>query len=226
MSLLERRHFLNIALGAFSAGCAGFLGACARPNPPLATVLSGSTVLALGDSLTFGTGASPETSYPAVLAQITGWNVINAGIPGEVSARTLRRLPRLLEKYNPHLVLTCIGTNDFFTRLPEDSIYANIFNICERIKTASTQQMLIAVPDFIRNPKMIPPLEDAPMYQRIAQALDIPLQQGALAQVLMQPGLRSDAIHANAKGYALFAQLIAQSLRTAGLWNGLSGNRT
>lgn len=53
----------------------------------LAAIPKGTTVLILGDSLSYGTGASPATSYPTLLAQRTGWNIINAGVPGDTSAQ-------------------------------------------------------------------------------------------------------------------------------------------
>jgi len=43
------------------------------------------TILAFGDSLTSGKGTSPETAYPAVLAQLTGRTVVNAGISVEMT---------------------------------------------------------------------------------------------------------------------------------------------
>ena len=60
-----------------------------------------SYYVAFGDSLTHGTGAPPGQSYPDILAEQLGHPVINAGIPGEVSAAGRARLPNLLEATRP-----------------------------------------------------------------------------------------------------------------------------
>ena len=101
----------------------------------------GATVLAQGDSITFGIGASAETSYPSVLAKLTGWTVINAGVSGETSAQALARLPALLQEHTPLLVLVSIGGNDFVRRLPEVETRTNIQKIC-RFCLASGAQVL------------------------------------------------------------------------------------
>ena len=82
-----RRGFLGLLLLVSLAGC----GRKQRgvEVPP------GATVLALGDSLTFGTGATPESAYPAVLATLSGWQVVNAGVPGDkgqAAGETLSRI--------------------------------------------------------------------------------------------------------------------------------------
>ena len=46
----------------------------------------GSTVLILGDSLSYGTGAARGEDYPGILATTTGWNIVNAGVPGDTTA--------------------------------------------------------------------------------------------------------------------------------------------
>ena len=62
----DRAFALAVRLGAPTLLLLLALTACA---PPKADALGpGSRVLALGDSLTYGTGATPETSYPALLA--------------------------------------------------------------------------------------------------------------------------------------------------------------
>ena len=60
---------------------------CGRHRNAVGTLLpAGSRVLALGDSLTYGSGAPPEAAYPAQLAALTGWQIVNGGVPGDTSA--------------------------------------------------------------------------------------------------------------------------------------------
>jgi len=75
-----------------------FLAACDRA-PTLPKLSSHDVIVAFGDSLTHGTGASDDTAYPAVLASLTRRTVINAGVPGDTTASGLQRLPGVLAEY-------------------------------------------------------------------------------------------------------------------------------
>lgn len=85
------------------------LSACGDDAPSISKLASDAVILAFGDSLTHGNGAKENESYPAVLQELTGRKVINAGISGEESEPGLNRLPGLLEQHKPQLLILCHG---------------------------------------------------------------------------------------------------------------------
>lgn len=213
---LERRRWLMFCV----ALAAGTLTACGKKQPKGQAVPRGAMVLALGDSITFGTGAAPEGSYPAALARMTGWQVVNAGVPGNVTAQALERLPDLLKEHAPALVLVSIGGNDLLRRLPEDQARSNIRSICGQALAAGAQVLLVALPRPNISAAVTGSLSDHPMYAELAQELKLPLHADGWSGVLGDKSLRSDAIHANAQGYERFAQGLLETLRKAGLFDG------
>ena len=192
------------------------LAGCGRDKKTAQPVPPGSTVLALGDSLTFGTGASTETSYPAVLAGLTGWNVVNAGVPGDTSAQALARLPALLAEHQPKLVIVSIGGNDFLRKLPESDTRAHVHAICKQSLDAGAQVLLVAVPRATVA-AALGQMTDHALYAEVAEDLKIPLQREAWGEVLAQPDLRADAVHSNARGYAQFARSVQGTAAAVGL---------
>jgi acyl-CoA thioesterase-1 len=194
------------------------LAACGREAPRAQAVPAGAVVLAFGDSITYGTGAPSGASYPDALAKLTGWNVVNAGVPGNTSAQALERLPALLAEHQPALVLIGIGGNDFLRRLPEADTRANVRRAAQLARDAGAQVMLIAVPRPTLAARVTGALDDHALYGEIAEELKLPLQRGGWAEVLADERLRSDAIHANAAGYEAFADRLLATARAAGLY--------
>lgn len=192
------------------------LPACERQRGAAQPIPAGATVLALGDSLTHGTGATPETAYPAVLARLSGWRVVNAGVPGDTSAQALARLPALLAEHQPALVIVSIGGNDFLRRLPESDTRANVHAICRQALEAGARVLLVALPRATVAAALGQPT-DHRLYAEIADDLKIPLQRQAWGEVLADERLRADAIHANADGYAQFARLLHGTAVAVGL---------
>jgi acyl-CoA hydrolase len=184
---------------------------CSDP-PRQALLAPGATVLALGDSLTHGTGASVETSYPAVLARSTGWNVVNAGVPGDTAGEGCARLPALLDEHRPQLVLVLLGGNDFLQRRPEQGIREALAACVRHARRAGSQVVLMSVP----RPGLGGPAQAA-LYTDLAKAERVPVVDPGLADLLAQPALRSDRVHLNAEGYAAMASAVAQGLRNEGL---------
>lgn len=193
-----------IAILLIVAACAG-CGQAPRLRP-----LSGSSVvLAFGDSLTAGVGATKARSYPSELAGLLGCRVINAGVPGEDTTAARRRLPGMLRRVRPDLVVLCHGGNDLLQRQDTNVTGENLDAMVAMIKKANADVLLIAVP----RPGLL--LRPPPFYEEVAGKHDIPLERDVLASILSEPELKDDRVHPNAAGYrqlaAAVAELIGQS---------------
>lgn len=172
--------------------------------------LGGSdTVLAFGDSLTFGTGAQANTSYPAQLAPLIGRSVVRSGVPGEVSTDGLARLPAVLEEHAPRLVILCHGGNDLLRKMDLAQTERNLRQMISIIRGTGAQVLMLGVP----KPSLS--LSTAEHYDRIAQELQLPYIREALSEILGERGLKADSVHPNAAGYKQLAEIIAEYLREA-----------
>ena len=187
---------------------------CSR-EPSKEYLPADSIVVALGDSLTYGYGATPQTSYPAILGELTGWQVINAGVNGNISADVLARSAAVIAQ-NPDLVLLGVGGNDVLRRTESMTTKANISATIKTIKAANIPVVLIADPHFSSS-ALFGKASDNPIYKEIAASEEIPLYSKGWSQVLSDDSLKSDQIHANAAGYRHFAEGLYAFLQDEGL---------
>jgi len=185
------------------------LMACSS-QPKLPSLANDAIIVAFGDSLTFGTGAEPTESYPAVLEKMIGRRVVNAGIPGEVTGDGLLRLPEVLEREKPALLLLCHGGNDQLRRLNQQQTANNIREMIRLAQRREVAVVLIAVPA----PKLS--LSPPSMYREVAKELSIPIEEETLSSILSNNSLKSDYIHPNAEGYRRMAESIATLLHKSG----------
>ncbi|ERL54612.1 GDSL-type esterase/lipase family protein [Psychrobacter aquaticus] len=208
--------FAERFLALVSVGLAASIGMTACSSEPQQAVLpAGSTVVALGDSLTYGYGTNLETAYPMVLAELSTWKVINAGVNGDTSADVLARVNEIV-KQAPELVLLGVGGNDVLQRLPPDKTRANIIATIDTLKSANIDVVLIAEPYFSTS-ALFGKASDNPLYEDIASAQDVPLYSGGWSAVLSDDTLKSDRIHANQAGYRHFAEGLYEYLQDEGM---------
>ncbi len=192
------------------------MSGCGRKAPKAAMLPASATVLALGDSLTYGYGAPPEAAWPAQLASITGWQVVNEGVNGDTAEGALARLAPLLAAQRFDAILVGIGGNDMLRGVPADTTRSRIAEMLAQARAHTPHVALIATPAPDAMRAAVGALSDAPFYAELAHAGGALLVPGVYADVLSDAALRSDRIHANAQGYARIAQQIAEHLRTAG----------
>ena len=175
----------------------------------------GSVVVALGDSITQGVGASEQSAWPANLARLSGWRVINAGVSGDTSAQALARLPALLREYKPALVIVSIGGNNFLRAQPSSVTRANIAAILRSVKESGSRAVLIGVPKLTLG-ATLGIFSDHELYEELAKEHNMPLLSDAWGDVMKQSRLMSDQIHPNAEGYAEFTASLEKFLRKQG----------
>ena len=180
------------------------------PPPELEPLAADAVVLAFGDSLTFGTGAGTGESYPEVLSGLIGRTVVNAGVPGEVSRDGLERLPALLDREQPALLLLCHGGNDQLQRLDPARLADNLRAMIREARDRNIAVVLIAVPA----PGLS--LRPLPLYAGIADEFGLAADLETVADILGDRALKSDYIHPNAAGYRRLALAVADLLRAAG----------
>jgi lysophospholipase L1-like esterase len=193
---------LLVVIALFAAACGD--------APKLAPLAPDAVVLAFGDSLTYGTGASEAESYPAQLERLIERKVVRAGVPGEVSARALARLPRELDEHRPQLLVLCIGGNDFLRNLGKAQVAASVQTMVSMARQRGIDVLLIGTPE--KGLTVTPPA----FYAEIAKQARIPYEGSVIGEILRDSGLKSDTLHPNARGYRLIAERVAALLRKSG----------
>lgn len=206
--MILRRHIVLVFL--LLAIVAGGSQVACSDDVKLPRLANNAVILAFGDSLTYGTGAEQTESYPAVLEKLIGRRVVNAGIPGEVTGEGLSRLPEVLQKEKPALVIICHGGNDMLLLLNQHQAANNLRDMIRLAKKQGAAVALIAVP----TPDMF--LSATNMYREIAKEFAIPLEEEIMSTVLADGSLRSDYIHPNAAGYRRIAKALATLLKKSG----------
>ena len=186
------------------------LAGCGARQPTLPHLGPDDVVLAFGDSLTYGTGVDAVQSYPAQLGQLIGRKVVAAGVPGEVTAQGVARLPGELDAVQPKLLLLCLGGNDLLRNVDPVSIAANLRTMVGEARRRGIAVVLIGVPEprlFGGVPKF---------YADIAAAAGVPYEGKVLKTVLFDNTKKSDPIHPNAAGYRMIADALAGVLHQTG----------
>lgn len=198
-----KRLFVLWVAAAFLAGCGG-------SKTKLEKLDSSAVILAFGDSLTYGTGATPAESYPAILERSIGRKVVNAGVPGETSGQGLERLPEVLDEVKPKLLILCHGGNDFLRRLDDAKAASNLREMIRLARSKGIPVVLLATP----KPGLAPSIPA--FYGELAMELGVPFEEGVIRTVLFDNALKSDMVHPNGAGYAQIAAAVEKVLKKSG----------
>ncbi|CAB1059377.1 Acyl-CoA thioesterase I [Olavius sp. associated proteobacterium Delta 1] len=168
--------------------------------------LAGQTIICFGDSLTYGTGAGKEMDYPSQLSTMIAGPVINAGVPGDTTARALQRLERDVLAKSPDLVLLTLGGNDLKNGVARDVAFENLKRIVDSIQETRAR-VIIGGLWF--------PLRDRGFgraYQELADETGAVLVPNIFEGIMGNGKLMSDPIHPNDAGYKIIAERFHEAI--------------
>lgn len=158
------------------------------------------SLLVLGDSLSAEYGLARGTGWVALMEQRIqekklSVTVTNASISGDTTSGGLARLPALLKKYQPNVVIIELGGNDGLRGLPLSASEQNFRAMISACQEAKAKVVLVGM--------QIPPNygktytdQFTGMYGKIAKELKLPLVPFLLEGVADKPELfQADHIH-------------------------------
>jgi lysophospholipase L1-like esterase len=178
--------------------------ACDSPEP---IDLSGENIICFGDSLTYGTGAPRDMSYPAQLAAMVDLPVINAGHPGDTTAEALERLEQDVLSQSPRIVLITLGGNDMKNNTDKQEAFKNLRQIVERIQARDALVVVGGVKLLFWDRGY------GEEYEKLAADTGALLVPNVLKGLVGRNNdLMSDAIHPNAAGYAIIAERFYETI--------------
>ncbi|WP_266169768.1 arylesterase [Dyella subtropica] len=107
-------------------------------------------VLVLGDSLSAAHNIATEQGWVHLLEvrlgeMEPGWTAINASISGETSLSGRNRLPALLAKYKPGVVVIELGANDGLRGLPLPALRDNLASMIDAAQHAGARVLLLGI---------------------------------------------------------------------------------
>ncbi len=193
-------------------------------------------IIAFGDSLTAGVGATAGQDYVSELERLADINIINEGISGNTTLDALARLERDILSQNPSTVIVWLGGNDilnrYYQRLDEESDDTIIERLLDAIfeffgKDPDREEIITEDETFENLERIINRIQDRgavvvlvgmdgePLdnnlggrYEDLAEDTDVIFIPDVLEDILGRPTLTSDLLHPNNRGYEIVAERI------------------
>lgn len=163
---------------------------------------SGTDIIAFGDSLVQGVGASSEDkNFVSLLSQKIDEPIINLGISGNTTEDGLKRINEL-DRYKPKVVLLLLGGNDRLRKVPVETTIANLENIIKNIQARGSVVLLLGVRGNLITDNFDTVFENLRDKYKTAYVPDV------LDGIFGNGQYMSDSIHPNDAGYEIIANKI------------------
>jgi lysophospholipase L1-like esterase len=200
----SRRRFLILVVGLAVLAVVWSL----RSDLPRASLpTAGKNVIAFGDSLVRGVGATEGHDFVSVLSKRLGIDIINAGESGDTTSAALLRLDRDVLGRNPRVVIVLLGGNDFLRRIPRKETFENLATIVSRIRQRGSAVVLVGVNLGVFTD------DYGPEYEILARRTSAGLVPDILDGIFGHAARTHDQIHPNDRGYEMIADRLEPVVR-------------
>jgi acyl-CoA thioesterase-1 len=158
------------------------------------------TILIVGDSISAAYNMEISQSWPSLLQdrlQQDGYayEVFNSSISGETTQGGITRLPRLLEKHQPGIVVIELGGNDGLRGLPIEVTQQNLSSMIELSQQAGARVVLAEMripPNYGRSYTE----KFNQTYTMLEENYGVTLLPFILQDIALEPGMmQTDGIH-------------------------------
>lgn len=175
------------------------------------------TIVILGDSLSAAYGMETHESWPSLLQQRLDQNghayrVFNSSITGDTTQGGLARLPRLLEKQRPAVVLIELGGNDGLRGLPLEVTRNNLTSMIEKSRASGAEVIISEIripPNYGRTYTE----KFNAIFHELAEQENVTLLPFLLEEVALEPGMmQADGIHPTATAQPMILDAVWEEI--------------
>lgn len=168
----------------------------------------GSTVVAFGDSLIQGIGATEGNDLVSLLSKKANIEIINEGVSGNTTDDGLKRIDAVLEKHDPKLVILLLGGNDYLKRVPDEQVFKNLETVIQKIHNSGSMVLLLGVQGGVLRDNF------KSRFALLAKKHQTAYVSNVLAGLIGKREFMFDGIHPNSLGYENIANRLYPVLTT------------
>ena len=160
-----------------------------------------ATIVAFGDSLVKGYGATPGNDFVSILGKKLNKPIINLGFSGNTSAEGLSRINDVLVR-NSGTVIVLFGGNDYIRNISMEETFGNLRQIISVLQSNGAFVILLGVQGGLFNDSY------QASFEKLSKEMGVLYVPNVLAGLFGDTRYMSEIVHPNDVGYAKIAEKV------------------
>lgn len=165
----------------------------------------GTDIIAYGDSLVVGYGATQDKSFVTLLSQKIEQPIVNLGANDNTTKDGVERL-KAFDTYSPKVVILLLGGNDALQRISPEETFSNLRIIIADLHERGAVVLVLGVRGGIVNGTF--PSE----FEKLARDMNVAFVPDVLDGLFGEKEFMADGVHPNNAGNALIAERVYPAL--------------